>query len=228
MNPGMPQLLLFAETGPSAGKGNSRILPEKPEGCCARNLPVLFSEAAGAWRFVLRSVEGTKYFEAADVETDVFGDRLDLLTLVRALESLDQPSLVTLIGCTNYIRQGIQFGMPEWRSNDWQWEWFGQLVPVKNADLWRRLDRLMSFHRVECRQRRIDAAHAARAMPQYLASREVPANRYRTAVRAWSAKAWNRLPSAVREKTIDVERKLRDIVSAFAGYCLPRRSLEMR
>jgi ribonuclease HI len=188
MNPGMPQFLLFTETGPG---------------------PV-----SGAWRFILRAVDGVKHFEAADVEADVFGERLDLLTLVRALESLDQPSRVTLIGCSNYLRQGIQFGMPDWRMNDWNWEWFGQMVPVKNADLWQRLDRLMSFHQVECRLRRIDGAHPARAMPNYLAPRKVAANRFHAAVKAWSAKAWNWMPAAVRQRTVEIKKKLREFALA--------------
>jgi ribonuclease HI len=229
MNPGMPQFLLFAETGPvqysDPGKGNRHVLPERPKGCCAQNVPVTFS---GAWRFVLRSVEGVKHFEAADVETEVFGERLDLLTLVRALESLDQPSRVTLIGCTNYIRQGIQFGMPEWRTNDWLWEWFGQMVPVKNADLWQRLDRLMAFHQVECWLRRIDGGHLVRAMPNYLAPRAVPENRFRAVVKAWSARAWDRLPAAVRETAIEMERKIRNFASILAEFCIPRRHLGMR
>lgn len=174
MNSAMPHFLLFAETG----------LAENP----------------GGWRFVLRSPDGAKHFEAADVETEVFGERLDLLTLVRALESLDQPSQVTLIGCSNYIRQGIRFGMHEWRSNDWLWEWFGQMVPVKNADLWQRLDRLMAFHRVECGLRRTDAAHPARAAANHFAPREVSESRLYHVARTWSAK----------------EKQIRDFVFSYA------------
>ncbi len=199
MNSAMPHFLLYAETG-----------------------------IAGAWRFVLRTFDGVKHFEAADVELDVYGERLDLLTLIRALESLDQPSRVTLIRSSNPIRQGIQFGMPEWRSNNWHWEWFGQMVPVKNADLWQRLDRLMAFHRVECRVRRLDGAHPVPAMPNYSAPRAVSENRFHAAVKAWSAKAWNRLSPAVRHGAIEMERKARSIISFLAAFCVPGRSLGMR
>jgi hypothetical protein len=99
--------------------------------------------------------------EATDVEPEVWGERLDLLTVVRGLESLDQPSRVTLIGCSRYVQQGVQFGLSEWRSNDWQWEYFGQLAPVRDADLWQRMDHILQFHRVECGQRRIDASHSS-------------------------------------------------------------------
>ena len=91
---------------------------------------------------------------AADVEPDVWGERLDLLTVVRALESLDQPSRVTLVGCTRYVEQGIIYGLAEWKESGWRWEWFGQMVPVRDADLWQRMDRILQFHRVDCGQRR--------------------------------------------------------------------------
>jgi ribonuclease HI len=113
----------------------------------------------GRWRFVLRPVDGAAPVEAEDVEPDIWGERLDLLTVVRALESLNQPSRVTLVGCTRYVEQGIQFGVAEWRENDWRWEYFGQMAPVRDADLWQRMDQALRFHRVACGQRRIDGPH---------------------------------------------------------------------
>jgi ribonuclease HI len=113
----------------------------------------------GRWRFVLRPNDGSPPIEAGDVEPDAWGERLDLLTAVRALESLDQPSRVTFVGCSRYVEQGILYGIAEWKQNDWRWECFGKLVPVRDSDLWQRMDRALQFHRVECRRRRFDAAH---------------------------------------------------------------------
>lgn len=116
-------------------------------------------EGKSSWQFVLRQTDGTVVAEAADVEPGVWGDRLDLLTVVRALEALDEPSRVTLTGCTRYVEQGIQYGLVEWRENDWRWEFFGQMVPVRDVDLWQRMDRILKIHRVDCLRRRIDAGH---------------------------------------------------------------------
>lgn len=121
----------------------------------------------GHWRFVLRAVDNSACFEAADVEPDIWGERLDLLTVVRALESLDQPSRVTLVGCSRYVEQGIQYGLEEWRANGWRWEAFGQMVLVRDADLWQRMDRALTFHQVECGQRRLDGGHATLAGPHW-------------------------------------------------------------
>jgi hypothetical protein len=115
---------------------------------------------SGRWRFVLRPLDGSPEIEAADVEPDVWGERLDLLTVVRALESLDQPSWVTLVGCTRYVEQGVVFGIAEWKESGWRWECFGQMTPVRDIDLWQRMDRILRFHRVDCGRRRFDAGHA--------------------------------------------------------------------
>lgn len=115
----------------------------------------------GRWRFILRTLDGSKQIAADDVEPDVRGERLELLAAVRGLEALDQPSRVTLVTPSGYVRRGIRFGLKEWRRNGWRWEYFGQMVPVKNGDLWQRVDRAMRFHKLEFRSRRIDPPHEA-------------------------------------------------------------------
>ena len=117
------------------------------------------SEGGGHWQFTLRSTDGSEQFEAADVEPGLHGQRLELLTVIRALESLDQPSQVTLMGCSDYIRNGIQYGLADWQSNGWQWEHFGQMTPIKNGDLWQRMERALRFHQIGCRRRRFDDPH---------------------------------------------------------------------
>src|SRR5439155_20669268 len=88
--------------------------------------------------------------EAADEEVDASPQRLELLAVVRGLEALEQPSRVTLMSASRYLRRGLQFGLREWRENDWQWERYGRMAPVKDRDLWQRLDRLVEIHAVEC------------------------------------------------------------------------------
>ena len=125
---------------------------------------LLFSQAShaqgvGHWQFTLRSVDGSEQHQASDAEPGLQGERLELLTVLRALESLDQPSEVTLMGCSTYVRNGMQYGLPEWQANGWRWECFGQMVPVKNFDLWQRMERALRFHRVDCCRRRFDGPH---------------------------------------------------------------------
>ena len=122
---------------------------------------LLYSEAAaaadaqqtlpGRWRFVLRPAAGGDPIQAADDEDGVSAERLELLAIVRALEALDQPSRVTLVTGSRNVRRGLHYGLPLWRENSWQWERYGQMTPVKNGDLWRRIDRALEIHTLECR-----------------------------------------------------------------------------
>jgi ribonuclease HI len=107
--------------------------------------------AAGQWQFVLEAVDGSSKLEATDVESEISRDRLELWALVRGLEALDQASRVTIITASRYIQRSLRRGLSAWSENGWQWERFGQLVPVKNADLWRRVHRALRFHQVQCR-----------------------------------------------------------------------------
>lgn len=124
---------------------------------------VLFTQvdrqrSTGHWRFSLQSKDGSTRFEAADREPEARGERLELLTIVRGLEALDQPSRVTVCSAGTYVQRGVRYGLEEWQASDWMWERYGEWVPIKNADLWQRLDRVLQFHRVEFRRYRIDRA----------------------------------------------------------------------
>lgn len=128
---------------------------------------LLFAEAnveehvrcgAGRWRFALESLDGADRIEAEDVDDDARLDRLNLLAVVRGLEALEGPSRVTLLTMSWYVRRGFSEGLELWRQNNWRWETFGQMTSVTNEDLWRRVDRALQFHIVQCRTWRLDAS----------------------------------------------------------------------
>ncbi|MCE9544446.1 MAG: hypothetical protein K8T25_02835 [Planctomycetia bacterium] len=138
----------------------------------------LFSESVQGdeplWRFVVQAHDGSPLLEASDRESGVDGDRLDLLALVRGLEALEEPSRLTLVTPSRYVRRGLSYGLEDWRHNGWRWENFGVMVPIKNADLWQRVDRALSFHEVEGRNFRIDAAHAVPSPAVPVAAGDAP------------------------------------------------------
>lgn len=140
---------------------------------------LLFSESCrksprGQWRFVLQSIDGSEQLEAADAEPDAYGERLELLAVVRGLEALAQPSRVTLVTPSKYVNRGLAYGLEEWRSNGWQWEHYGAMVPVKNRDLWQRVDRALVYHQLECRTWRFDLPHLGSEPTSKPASLETP------------------------------------------------------
>jgi ribonuclease HI len=126
-----PHYLLFSEV--TGG-------PDSPAGCFR-----------GQWRFVLEAMEGGRRVIAQDAEPGIKESRLELLAVVRGLEALDGPAHVTLITRSQYVSRGLRGGMGEWRRNDWHWERFGQWVPIRDDDLWKRIDRALCFHHVDCR-----------------------------------------------------------------------------
>lgn len=105
----------------------------------------------GKWRFVLEDVASGERTEAADIEPGCAPDRCALISVLRGLESLEQPSRVTLVTPNRYVTRGLLYGLNEWRENDFSWEHFGAVQPIRNADLWRRIDRTLAFHQVQCR-----------------------------------------------------------------------------
>jgi ribonuclease HI len=174
-----PHYLLFAESSVSGGPA-----------------------ARGCWRFVLESLDGSERLEAADEEPDAAGQRLDLLAVVRGLEAIDQPARVTLVTSSSYVSRGIRFGLAEWRENDWMWERFGTWTPVKDGDLWRRVDQALQYHQVECRTWRYDATHASPAAAHEAsprARRARPAAPALGVLAAAAAAAWQRWSGACRQ-----------------------------
>lgn len=117
---------------------------------------LLYAEAFGVesgvprWKFVLQFVGSDDQFSAGDVEYSGDIGRLELLAVVRGLEALDQPSRVTLITRSTYVARGFRRGLALWRDRRWRWERFGQLVPIRDHDLWQRIDRALQFHEVTC------------------------------------------------------------------------------
>lgn len=102
----------------------------------------------------------------ADEEAFTCGERLELLAVVRGLEALDGPSRVTLVTKSRYVSRGLRFGMAEWRANDWNWERFGRVVPVKDSDLWQRIDRALLYHEVECQAWQFEVAATTNDLPR--------------------------------------------------------------
>ncbi len=105
----------------------------------------------GRWHFVLERIDAAERLEAADGERGQPRERLALLAVVRGLEAIEQPSQVTLVTTSRYVARGLRYGLTEWRETGYIWEHFGVRKPIRNADLWQRIDGAMQFHEVACR-----------------------------------------------------------------------------
>ncbi|MEV8465201.1 ribonuclease HI [Fluviibacterium sp. DFM31] len=83
--------------------------------------------------------------ELSGGEADTTNNRMELLAAIHALEALSRPSKVTVITDSAYVKGGITQWMVGWKKNGWK---TSTRKPVKNEDLWRRLDEARSRHDV--------------------------------------------------------------------------------
>ncbi len=145
----------------------------------------------GSWHFRIKSDDGQTWLEASDFEPRISRERLELLAVVRGLEALDQPSIVTLITPNPQISRSVRGGLDYWRDRNWMWERFGEKVPMRNSDLWIRIDSAIQIHDIRCRTYRIDPkqqiapSHKLKMVPQVKPSeRERPRILLRPAIAA--------------------------------------------
>ena len=74
---------------------------------------------------------------------------MELTAVIRGLETLQRPCAVEVFTDSVYVGKGMSEWMPKWKSNGWKRKEKGQLKPVKNQELWQRLDELLQVHQVK-------------------------------------------------------------------------------
>jgi ribonuclease HI len=109
------------------------------DGACSGN------PGPGGWGALLRY--GTVEKELCGGEaTGTTNNRMELMAPIRALESLSRPVTVRLHTDSVYVRDGITKWVPRWKGNGWL---TSAKQPVKNVDLWQRLDEACARHQIE-------------------------------------------------------------------------------
>jgi ribonuclease HI len=73
-------------------------------------------------------------------------NRMELMAAIQALEGLKRPMTVRLHTDSSYLRNGITSWLPNWKRNGWK---TADKKPVKNADLWQRLEKAVQRHQVQ-------------------------------------------------------------------------------
>jgi ribonuclease HI len=102
----------------------------------------------GGWAFILRHPKSGKELVASGAEAETTNNRMELTAVVRGLEALKRPSYVELITDSVYVGKGITEWLSRWKSHGWRRKEGKSWAPIKNEDLWRRLDELLSRHKV--------------------------------------------------------------------------------
>jgi ribonuclease HI len=112
------------------------------DGACSGN------PGPGGWAFVLKHPPTGKEMEATGAERETTNNRMELMAVIRGLESLKRPSRVDLFTDSVYVGKGLSEWMPKWKANGWRRKSRDGWAEVKNEDLWRRLDEQLQRHRV--------------------------------------------------------------------------------
>ena len=97
----------------------------------------------GGWGVLMRYGRHEKTLHGG--EPDTTNNRMELTAAIRGLEALRRPCTVDLYTDSRYLRDGITRWLANWRRNGWR---TAGRKPVKNEDLWRRLDELAARHRI--------------------------------------------------------------------------------
>ena len=98
----------------------------------------------GGWAALLSFGEREK--ELAGAEALTTNNRMELTAVIRALEALKRPVQARIYTDSEYVRRGITEWVRSWKARGWR---TADRKPVKNQDLWERLDALASRHELE-------------------------------------------------------------------------------
>ncbi|MBW4973926.1 ribonuclease HI [Roseovarius mucosus] len=112
------------------------------DGACSGN------PGPGGWGVLMRAMDGDailKERELSGGEADTTNNRMELWAAIAALEALSRPSTITIVTDSAYVKNGVTGWMHGWKRNGWR---TADKKPVKNVELWQRLDEAQKRHTV--------------------------------------------------------------------------------
>ncbi|PIE25358.1 MAG: ribonuclease HI [Neptuniibacter caesariensis] len=122
----------------------------------------------GGWGVFLRYGDAEKQLYGGEKATT--NNRMELMAAIVALETLNRPCDVVLTTDSQYVRQGITEWIEGWKKRNWK---NSQKKPVKNADLWQRLDKAREPHRIDWRWVKGHSGHPENELADQLANKGV-------------------------------------------------------
>ena len=136
------------------------------DGACSGN------PGPGGWGAILRFGDVEKELKGGENPTT--NNRMELMAAISALEALKKPTAVDLTTDSQYVRQGITSWIHNWKKNGWR---TASKEPVKNVDLWQRLDAALKTHDVRWHWIKGHAGHAENERADQLARDGLAATR---------------------------------------------------
>jgi ribonuclease HI len=124
------------------------------DGACSGN------PGPGGWGALLIARNGDKVVKTRELkggQTDTTNNRMELMAAISALEALVRPSPITIITDSAYVKNGVTTWIHGWKRNGWR---TAGKKPVKNVDLWQRIDEASTRHQVTWEWVKGHAGHA--------------------------------------------------------------------
>jgi ribonuclease HI len=119
-------------------EGTAAVVDIYTDGACRGN------PGPGGWAALLSF--GAREKELAGAEAMTTNNRMELTAVIRALETLKRPVRARVYTDSEYVRRGITEWVSSWKARGWR---TADRKPVKNQELWERLDALAAAHRIE-------------------------------------------------------------------------------
>ena len=112
------------------------------DGACSGN------PGPGGWGVLMRAMDGNTIVKERTLqggEAETTNNRMELLAAINALETLSRPSRITIVTDSAYVKNGVTGWIHGWKRNGWK---TSNKKPVKNVELWQRLDEAQARHDV--------------------------------------------------------------------------------
>lgn len=122
----------------------------------------------GGWGAILRYGDTEK--ELYGAESNTTNNRMELMAAIRALEALTRACDVILTTDSQYLRKGITEWLPQWKRRGWK---TADKQPVKNQDLWERLEKAAASHRIQWDWIKGHSGHEENERADQLANRAI-------------------------------------------------------
>ena len=122
----------------------------------------------GGWGVLMQSGENSKELWGGEANTT--NNRMELTAVIRALEALKRPTAAHIHTDSQYVQKGISQWIHNWKRNGWR---TADKKPVKNAELWQRLDELAKTHELKWLWVKGHAGHPGNERADALANRGI-------------------------------------------------------
>ena len=122
----------------------------------------------GGWGALLRYGDNERSLCGGEHETT--NNRMELMAVIKGLSALQRSCEVTVTSDSTYVLKGIQEWMPNWKKKGWK---TASKKPVKNVDLWQKLDAVIGEHKIDWRWVKGHSGHRENEIADQLANQGI-------------------------------------------------------